>query len=97
MIIKLREEFTMPNYLQLHNIDMADFIATLDACKGDVLIETAEGDILNLKSKLCQIAGIANILRGASIGEVTIRCSNPEDETLLFRFNLYKELPEKKE
>lgn len=85
----------MPNYLQLHNIDMADFIATLDSCKGDVLIETSEGDVLNLKSKLCQIIGISNILKGASIDEVTIRCSNPEDESLLFRFNLYKEVPEK--
>ena len=80
--------------LQLHNIDLADFIKTLDSCKGDVLIETDEGDILNLKSKLCQIIGIANILKGAEISEAKIRCSNPEDETLLFRFNLYKEVPE---
>lgn len=80
--------------LQLHDIDIADFIKTLDSCKGDVLIETAEGDILNLKSKLCQMIGIANILKGASIQEVTLRCTNPEDETLLFRFNLYKEVPE---
>ena len=80
--------------LQLHNIDIADFIKTLDACKGDVLIETSEGDILNLKSKLCQIIGIANILKGAAISEVTIKCQNPEDESLLFRFNLYKEVPE---
>lgn len=85
----------MRNTLKLHDIDIADFIKTLDSCKGDVFIETSEGDVLNLKSKLCQMAGIANILRGAIIAEATIRCTNPEDETLLFRFNLYREVPNK--
>ena len=82
--------------MTLHNIDLTDFIKTLDHCKGDVFMETADGDVLNLKSKLCQIIGIANILKGAEISEATIRCTNPEDETLLFRFNLYKEVPEEK-
>lgn len=83
----------MGRMMQMHDIDIADFIKTLDSCKGDVYLETAEGDVLNLKSKLCQMAGIANILQGAVIAEATIRCSNPEDESLLFRFNLYKEVP----
>ncbi len=79
--------------MTLHDIDAADFIRTLDSCKGDVFLETNEGDVLNLKSKLCQIMGIANILKGAVISEATIRCANPEDEALLFRFNLFKEVP----
>ena len=79
--------------LQIHDVDVPDFIKTLDHCKGDVFLETPEGDVLNLKSKLCQIAGLANILQGAVIAEATIRCANPEDETLLFRVNLYKEIP----
>lgn len=82
--------------ITLHNLDFNDFIKTLDSCKGDVFLETADGDVLNLKSKLCQMIGIANILKGAEISEAKIRCANPEDETLLFRFNLYKEVPEKK-
>lgn len=86
----------MGRMMQMHDIDIADFIKTLDSCKGDVYLETAEGDVLNLKSKLCQMAGIANILQGAVIAEATIRCSNPEDESLLFRFNLYKEVPGEK-
>lgn len=81
------------NEMTLHDIDVADFIKTLDSCKGDVYLETAEGDVLNLKSKLCQIMGIANILKGAVISEATIRCSRKEDEELLFRFNLFKEVP----
>ncbi len=81
--------------LQLHDIDFKDFIEAVDACKGDVYLETPEGDILNLKSRLCQMMGLANILKGASIGEATIRCAVPDDETKLFRFNLYGEMPEK--
>ncbi len=83
----------MQKFIVMHDIDIADFIKTLDACKGDVFLETSDGDALNLKSKLCQMIGVANILKGAIINEATIRCTNPEDETLLFRFNLYKELP----
>lgn len=81
------------NDISLHNVDFGDFIKTLDHCKGDVFLETSDGDVLNLKSKLCQIIGIANILKSTEISEAKIRCTNPEDETLLFRFNLYNEVP----
>lgn len=83
----------MPGTLKLHNLDFDEFVRALDSCKGDVFLETDEGDVLNLKSKLCQIMGIANILKNATVSEATIRCTNPEDETLLFRFNLYGEIP----
>ena len=85
----------MERFMVMHDIDIADFIQTLDKCRGDVFLETEEGDVLNLKSKLCQMIGVANILKDAVIKEVPIRCSNPEDESLLFRFNLYKEVPGK--
>ncbi len=81
--------------LELHDVDFADFIKALDSCKGDVFLETPDGDCLNLKSKLCQIMGIANILNGAKVSEATVRCTKPEDESILFRFNLYREVPEK--
>lgn len=87
----------MERFLVMHDIDMADFMQTLDRCKGDVFLETSEGDVLNLKSKLCQMMGVANIMKGAIIQEATLRCTNPEDESLLFRFNLYKEVPKAKE
>lgn len=83
----------MSGTIKLHDLDFNEFIKALDLCKGDVFLETAEGDILNLKSKLCQIMGIANILSNATVSEAIIRCTNPEDETLLFRFNLYREFP----
>lgn len=81
--------------IQLHNIDFADFIKAIDQCKGDVFLETVDGDILNLKSKLCQIIGLSTILTNTSVTEATLRCTDPEDETMLFRFNLYGKAKDK--
>ena len=72
-----------------------DFIKAIDECKGDVYLETVDGDVLNLKSKLCQMIGLSTILRNTEVAEATIRCANQDDETMLFRFNLYGEIPEK--
>lgn len=79
--------------LRLHEVNFSDFLKAVDSCKGDVYLETEEGDVLNLKSRLCQILGLATVLKGAEIGEAVVRCANPEDETILFRFNLYGEMP----
>ena len=84
----------MDKRIKLHHIDFDDFIEMVEKCKGDVYLETADGDVLNLKSKLCQMLGISTILANTEIAEATVRCVNPEDETLLFRFNLYGEKPE---
>ena len=75
--------------IQLHNINIKDFLDAIDKCKGDVYLETKDGDVLNLKSKLCQIIGLSTILNSTEVTEATLRCTNPEDETMLFRFNLY--------
>ena len=83
--------------IQLHNIDFEDLIKAVNNCKGDVYLETAEGDVLNLKSKLCQLIGLSTIFANSEVAEASLRCTNPEDETALFRFNLYGEMPEKSE
>lgn len=85
----------MDRYIKLHNVDFDDLIKTIDECKGDVYLETTDGDSLNLKSKLCQMIGLSTILRNSEVSEAKLRCTNPDDETLLFRFNLYGEVPEK--
>ena len=82
--------------ISLHNIDFDSFIGAIEKCKGDVYLETSEGDILNLKSKLCQMLGLATILSNTEVEEATVRCSNPDDETMLFRLNLYGEIPDNK-
>ena len=52
----------MAEVFKMHDIDFDDFIKAIDSCKGDVFLETADGDVLNLKSKLCQIVGLTTIL-----------------------------------
>ena len=83
------------NKIKLHNIDFSDFIMAIDECKGDVFLETIDGDVVNLNSKLCQMIGLTTILSNTEIAEATLRCTNPDDESLLFRFNLYGKIPEK--
>lgn len=80
--------------IQLHNIDLDLFLKAIDECKGDVYLETKDGDVLNLKSKLCQMIGLSTILAKSQVAEATIRCTDKDDESRLFRFNLYGKLPE---
>ena len=75
--------------VELHKIDFKKFLEAIDQCKGNVYLVTDDGDKLNLKSKLCQLIGLTKIIEGGMISEAKIVCENPEDDTLLFRFNLY--------
>ncbi len=79
----------------LHNVDFDDLIKVIESCKGDVYLETEDGDSLNLKSKLSQMLGISTILASTEISQAWVRCTNPEDESKLFRFDLYGEIPNK--
>ena len=81
--------------LYIHNLNIDDLIKTVEACHGEVYLETDEGDSLNLKSTFCRIIGLSKILEGARISEAYIRCTNIDDESLFFRLNLYHEVPEK--
>lgn len=85
----------MEKNIKLHNVDFDDLIKAIEQCKGDVFLETLDGDVLNLKSKLCQLIGLSTIFKNSDVAEASLRCTNPEDETILFRFNLYGEIPEK--
>lgn len=73
----------------LNNVDVQAFMKALDACKGDVMLITDEDDRFNLKSKLSQIAGLVNLIEGGKLVNARIYCSNPEDESMLFRLNLF--------
>ncbi|MCQ2451085.1 MAG: hypothetical protein MJ080_03820 [Clostridia bacterium] len=79
--------------IELHNVTFDDFIKVLDHCKGDVYLETADGNTLNLKSKLCQLLGLSALLSKTETIDTTIRCTDPEDEVLLLRLNVYGEVP----
>lgn len=79
--------------ISLHNVDFDDLIKVIDSCKGNVYLETEDGDSLNLKSKLSQMLGISTILANTEISEAWVRCEKVEDESKLFRFDLYGEMP----
>ena len=78
----------MTPILSLHDIDVSEFLAVLDTCKGNVFLVTHEGDKLNLKSKLCQLVGLTRLIEGGKITEAFVVCDNKEDESKLFRLNL---------
>ena len=75
--------------IELHNVEVQAFLAEIDKCEGDVFLVTDEGDRLNLKSKLCQLIGLTQLIVGGKISNAHLECSNPEDETKLFRFNIF--------
>lgn len=74
---------------QIHNFDFSKLIEFASTAKGDVYLKTGEGDVLNLKSRLTQLLALSNAVDWGNVGEATVICSNPEDETRLFRLNLY--------
>ena len=82
----------MTPILNLHNIDVAEFLAVLDTCEGNVFLVTNEGDRLNLKSKLCQLVGLIKLIEGGKIAEASVYCENVRDESKLFRFNCFGDI-----
>lgn len=85
----------MAPMIEMHDIDVGAFLSVLDQCEGNVYLVTREGDHLNLKSKLCQLVGLANLIEGGKIAEAYIVCENAKDESKLFRFNLLGDTGEK--
>lgn len=79
----------MSTPVELHDVDVPAFLKILDECKGKVYLVTKEGDRLNLKSKLSQLVGLTKLIAGGKIEDAFITCENPEDESKLFRFNLF--------
>lgn len=68
--------------------DVEGFFAEIDQCKGRVELLTAEGDRLNLHSKLCQYVSVAKLFTCEEIPEVEIVTYEKEDEERLEKFLL---------
>jgi len=75
--------------IELHNVEVQAFLAELDKCEGDVFLVTDEGNRLNLKSKLCQLIGLTQLIEGGKISNAHLECQKPEDQSKLFRFNIF--------
>ena len=73
----------------MHDIDVQTLMKALDECKGNVYLITDENDRYNLKSKLSQMTGIMKLIGGGIVCNAKIYCSDPDDEAMLFRLNLF--------
>jgi hypothetical protein len=62
------------------------FFETVDKCSGRVELLTAEGDRLNLKSKLCQYVSLTGMFSDPHIDEMELILSEPADASLLLEF-----------
>lgn len=73
----------------VHDLDLQGFVSELSNCKGNVWMTTEDGDKINLQSAFCRIVGVMSVLEGGKLSKATIECDNMEDESRLFRYNLY--------
>lgn len=57
-----------------------ELLSLIDSCTGRVELITADGDRLNLKSKLCQYVSLVNIFSSAEqLPQLEIVAYEPED------------------
>ena len=82
----------MTPILNMHDVNVSEFLAVLDTCEGNVYLVTRDGDRLNLRSKLSQLVGLTQLIEGGKIAEASIVCENKIDESKLFRLNLFDEV-----
>ena len=85
----------MATPISLHEVDIPALLKVIDSCEGDIYLVSEEGDRLNLKSKLCQIVGLTQLIEGGKIAQASIVCDKEEDESKLFRLNLFGDTGEK--
>ncbi len=77
--------------VQIHNFDFNKLMEFVAETKGEVYMKTSEGDVLNLKSRLTQLLVLSGALGQSNIAEATIVCEDKEEESKIFRLNLYGE------
>lgn len=72
--------------MTFYNIDDIDsFLEAVNDCKGAVELVTDNGDVLNLKSKLCSYVAMTRMVGAESrINELDIRFTDFEDEWRIF-------------
>lgn len=74
--------------MKIQNIaDVEGLFKVIDSCKGRVELVTAEGDRLNLKSKLSQYVSMAKVFSSVNnIPEMELVAYEPEDIKKLLDF-----------
>ncbi|MBE6806721.1 MAG: hypothetical protein E7527_01720 [Ruminococcaceae bacterium] len=77
--------------VQIHDFDFNALMEFVKTAQGNVFLKTDEGDVLNLKSQLTALLVLSGALEQGEIREATVECERSEDESRLFRMNLYGE------
>lgn len=73
--------------MKLENVNNVEgLFKVLDSCKGKVELVSDEGDRINLKSKLTQMILTANLLNTATIKELELLISDPDDMKKVITF-----------
>lgn len=73
--------------MKIKNIkDPKGFFEKLKECKGTLEIVTPQGDRLNLKSKLSQYIIMSDIFSDATIGDLELIASEPDDLALILAY-----------
>ena len=74
--------------MTFYNIkDVEGFMDAVNDCKGKVELVTDQGDILNLKSKLCKYVALTKLVGAKSdIKEIEVRVEDPDDIGRILEF-----------
>ena len=66
--------------MKIYNItNPKELFKRLEECKGEVYLKTAEGDSLNMKSKLCQFIILSQMFVEANIKELELELTDQND------------------
>lgn len=78
--------------MKLYDIDIQKLLELLDKAKGNVYMVTDDGNKLNLKSKLCQLYGVRQLLEQAKNSTISaeLNVENPEDELMFINYMMQK-------
>ena len=66
-------------------IEISDFLIAIKQAKGEVWLESSQGDRYNLKSTLSRYVAIAALIENHG-DELELFCSTPADEGFFFKF-----------
>lgn len=66
--------------------DVEGFMKVVDSCVGRVELVTAEGDRLNLKSRLAQYVSLEKLFNDESLKELEVIAAEPEDVDKIISF-----------
>lgn len=65
------------------SVDFMAFLKTAKTCQGAVRLVTSNGDMLDLRSALCQMIAVITVKRLKGAESVEIQCEKAEDYQLL--------------